>query len=92
MRVMVKFYPELVAISKGKKEVRVNFPGETVKDLLHYLALKGSPEKRGILFTDKGEISPYILVLINGKYIPGLDPHSRRLREHDSVELTVALG
>jgi sulfur carrier protein ThiS len=92
MRVTVKFYPELIAIFKGKKEVRVNFPGETLKDLLHYLALKGSPEKSNVLLTDKGEISPYILVLINGKYIPGSDPHSRRLRENDLIELTLDLG
>ena len=94
MKVAVKFsaMPDLVSIFKGKNEVQVDFTGDTVKDLLDHLSLKIDSKKKGIFFNDQGEISPHVLVLINGRPISGLDRLGQRLRENDVVELTLPLG
>lgn len=94
MKVKVKFstIPELVSLFEGRKDIQLDFPGRTLKDLLDHLALKVGPKKKGTFLSDKGEISPHILVLISGRPIPGLNRLSERLRENDVVELTLPLG
>ena len=94
MKVKVKFsaIPELVSLFEGRKDIQLDFPGLTLKDLLDQLALKVGPKKKGIFVGDKGEISPHILVLINGRPIPGLNKLNQRLRGNDVVELTLPLG
>lgn len=94
MRVTIKFWqmPELVSVFKGEKENRVDFAGDTVEDLLHHLFLKIGSKKRGIFINEQGEISPYVFVLINGRYISGSNRLRQRLRENDVIELTLAAG
>jgi sulfur carrier protein ThiS len=94
MKVKVKFsvMPELVRIFKGKKEVPLDFPGETLKDLFHHLALKLGPRKKDMFLDDRGRISPHVLVLINGKPLSGSNQLGQRLQENDVVELTLPLG
>ena len=94
MKVKVKFsaISELVSLFEGRKDIQLNFPGRTLKDLLDHLTLKLGPKKRGIFVGEKGEISPHLLVLVNGRPIPGLNRLSQRLRENDIVELTLPLG
>jgi hypothetical protein len=97
MKVKVKFsaIPELVSLFGGRKDIQLiqlDFPGRTLKDLLDHLALKVGPKKQGIFLSDKGEISPHILVLINGRPIRGLNRVGRMLRENDVVELALPLG
>jgi sulfur carrier protein ThiS len=94
MKVTVKFsaIPELLSIFKDEKEVEVDFTGDTVKDLLHNLFLKIGPKKGGIFVNDQGEISPWVSVLINGRYIFSSSRLSQKLQENDVVELTLSLG
>lgn len=94
MKVMVKFpaLPELVSTFEGKKEIRVDFAGNTVKELLHHLFLKVGAKRGSIFFDDGARISPHVLVLVNGRPIPGLNRVGKMLREDDVVELTLPLG
>ena len=92
MKVKVKFsaIPELVSLFEGRKDIQLDFPGRTLKDLLDHLILKVGPKKKGIFLSDTGEVSPHILVLINGRPIRGLNRVGKMLRENDVVELALA--
>jgi hypothetical protein len=94
MKVKVKFWgiPGLLSFFKGKKELQMDFIGETVKDLIHHLSLKVGPKERGFFVNDQGEISPDLFVFINGKWFSGSNRFSQRLRENDLIELTLAAG
>jgi len=94
MKVTVKFsaLPELVSIFEWKKEAQVDLTGDAVKDLLHHLFLKIRPKKGSIFINDRGEISPQVSVLINGRYIFGSNPLSQKLKENDVIELILAPG
>ncbi len=94
MKVKVKFsaIPGLVSLFEGRKEVKLDFRGRILKDLLDHLTLKVGPKNKEIFLSDKGEISPHILVLINGRPIRGLNRVRKMLRENDVVELTLPLG
>lgn len=94
MKVTVKFrgIPELVSVFEEEKQIQMDFTGSTLKDLLHQLSLKIGPKKKGTFLNDRGEILPNLLVLINGKYTPGMNPLSKWLRENDVIELLLAPG
>jgi hypothetical protein len=93
MKVKVKVggIPDL-SFFEGKKELQVDFEGETVKDLLHYLSLKVGPKQKAFMFNGRGEISPELYVLINGKWSSVSNRFSQRLQENDLVELMLAAG
>ena len=94
MKVMVKFreMPELVSAFEGEERVQLDFTGDAVEDLLHHLSLKIGPKKGSIFINDRGEISPHVSVLINGRYIFNSNTLSQKLKENDVIELILAPG
>jgi sulfur carrier protein ThiS len=94
MKVMVKFIgmPEPLPGFEDKKEVQVDFSGNTVKDLLHHLSLRIGPKQKEIFLNDQGEISSMLFVCINGDFPLYSDRLNARLRDDDFVELIFASG
>ena len=91
MKARIKFIgmPEPLPGLEDKKEVQVDFSGNTIKDLLHHLSLGIGPKQKEILLTNQGEISPMLFVHINGEYSSRLNT---RLRDDDFIELIFASG
>jgi len=94
MKVKVKFLgvPQLLSDFEGKKEVEVQFSGDTLKDLFHQLFINIGPKKRNIFFNKQGEISPDLLILINGIYISGSNRLNEKVRENDLIQLALFSG
>ena len=90
MKVRIKFIgmPELLReFSVDKKEVQVDFAGNTIKDLLHHLSMEIGSKQKETFLNDKGEISPELHLRINGNFIRYSDRLNANLRNDDFVEL-----
>ena len=94
MKVKIKLIgmPEPLPGFEDKKEVQVDFSGNTIKDLLHHLSLRIGPKQKEIFLNNQGEISPMLFVLINGNSVSYSDRLNARLRDDDFVELIFASG
>lgn len=94
MKVKVKFWgmTELLSFSEGEKEVQVDFPGGTVKDLLHYLLSKIDPGKRSLFVDERGEITGDLFVIINGGIVSDSNRLIQQLQEGDFIELALSSG
>ena len=94
MKVRIKFIgmPEPLPELEDRKEVLVDFAGNTVKDLLHHLSLRIGQKQKEIFLNNQGEISPMLFVLINGNSVSYSDRLNARLRDDDFVELIFASG
>jgi hypothetical protein len=94
MRVKIKFIgmPEPLPGFEDKKEVQVDFSGNSIKDLLHYLSPSIGPKQKEILLNEQGEISSMLFVCINGDYPLYSDRLNVTLRDNDFVELIFASG
>ena len=94
MKVRIKFIgmPEPFPDFEDRKEVQVDFAGNTVKDLLHHLSLRIEPKQKEIFLNDQGEISPMLFVWINGNPVKYSDRFHARLRDDDFVGLIFASG
>lgn len=92
MKVRIKLIgmPELLPDFEDRKEVQVDFAGNTVKDLLHHLSLRIGPKQKEMFLNDQGKISPMLFVLINGNSVSYSDRLNARLRDDDFVELIFA--
>lgn len=94
MKVRIKFIgmPEPLPGFEDKKEVQVDFAGNTIKDLLHHLCLRFEPKHKEVFLNDRGEISPMLFVCINGDYPLYSGRLNATLRDNDFVELIFASG
>jgi hypothetical protein len=92
MRVRIKFsaMPEIVSTFEGKKELQVDFTGNTVRDLLDTLFLKIGAKENPLFLNDQGKISPRLKVNVNRRWISDSNQLSKKLRENDVVELALA--
>ncbi len=94
MKVRIKFIgmPEPFPDFEDRKEVQVDFSGNTVKDLLHHLSLGIEPKQKEIFLNDRGDISPMLFVCINGNSVAYSDRPNARLHDDDFVELIFDSG
>jgi hypothetical protein len=94
MKVRIKFLgmPEPLQEFKDREEVQVDFAGNTVKDLLHYLSQRVGPKQGEMFLNDRGETSPMLFVCINGDFPLYSDRLNARLRDDDFVELIFDSG
>ena len=94
MKIRLKLLGMLMCISafKDEKEIKVDFMGNTIGDLVNHLLSMIELEEERQLLNEQGEISPELLIFINGTFIPGRDRFSRPLGEGDLVELALACG
>jgi sulfur carrier protein ThiS len=92
MKARIKFIgmPESLSGFEDKKEVQVDFSGNTIKDLLHHLSLRIGPKQKESFLNDQGETSPMLFVCINGNSVSYSDRLNATLRDDDFVELIFA--
>ncbi len=94
MKVRVKLWgmSEIMPAFEGKEEVQVDFRGENVEDLILQLFSDIDPKQKGVIFGDKGEISPDLTIILNGRIVSESNRFNHRLRGGDFVELIRAPG
>ena len=94
MKVTVKLVgtSELPPSFRGQKEAQVNFPGNSVKDLIHHLA-SGAGSKMSWVFLDgKGDVSLDLMIIVGGIAVTDSNRVNLRLKEGDLVELVSSPG
>lgn len=90
VKVRLKGFPELLPPFADQEEVPVNFPGNSVHDLIHHLMSKIGGKTKGVLLNEEGGISPDLAITVNGWIFTESNRLNQRLEEGDSVELILA--
>ena len=81
LKILLPTLPEVI----GGKELRVEFDGETVNDLLEYLMTRYGRKARQALCDDQGKLDPVIQVLLNGEEWVSHDRLDTVLQDGDDI-------
>jgi hypothetical protein len=94
MKARIKFIgmPEPLPEFEDRKEVQVDFPGDTLKDLFDHLLSRIGRKKKNVFFDDQGDISSELFTLINGRLATDSNRLRQRLHENDLIEILPAPG
>jgi MoaD family protein len=92
MRVHLKIFLPVLPEAIGRKELEVEFAGETVSDLIEHLVVRYGRRARQALYDDKGQLDPVVQVLLNGKEWVTHDRLDTSLQDDDSVMLMIMLA
>ena len=92
VRVRLVGTSELPPSFQGQKEAQVNFPGNSVKDLIHYLAAGAGSKMSGIFLDEKGDVSLDFMIIVGGIAVTDSNRVNLRLKEGDLVELVSSPG
>ena len=63
LKILLPTLPEAI----GRKELEIEFAGETVSDLIEHLIARYGRNARRALLDEHGKLDPVIQVLLNGK-------------------------
>jgi MoaD family protein len=88
LKLLVPVLPEAI----GRKELEVEFAGETVNDLIEHLVARYGRKARQALYDEKGQLDPVVQVLLNGKEWVTHDRLDTALKDGDSVVLMVMMA
>lgn len=75
----------------GKKELELNFQGNTLGDLLFFLVEK-YPKLKNELITEKNEITDYVSIFVNDKPLSVLDGLDTKLKNGDELLIFVPIS
>lgn len=92
MRVHLKIFLPVLPEAIGRKELEVEFAGETVNDLIEHLVERYGRKARQALYDKKGQLDPVVQVLLNGKEWITHDRLDTALQDGDSVVLMVMMA
>lgn len=88
LKVFLPTLPELL----GRKELELDFAGDTVNDLLDHLVMRYGRKAEQALFDETGKLDPVVQVLINGEeWITG-QQLGTPLQEGDQVMLLMMMA
>ena len=90
----MKIKAKLTGVSAASfcKEVSIDFPGRSFRELSRYLMSEMDSEAKAICFGETGEIRSDILTIVNGIYVTGAQQANLDLKEGDLIELLVSSG
>ena len=92
MKVHLKLFLPVLPEAIGRRELQVEFAGETVKDLIDYLIACYGRKARQALLDKKGELDPVVQILLNGEHWVTHDRLHTVLRDGDDVILMLLLA
>ncbi len=92
MRVRLKVLLPVLPEAIGRKELEVEFAGETVNDLIEYLVARYGRKARQALYDEKGQLDPLVQVLLNGKEWVTHDRLDTALQDGDNVVLMIMMA
>lgn len=82
---IVKFYVYLRNITKAK-EIEISGP-QNVSELLLFLSSSYGKELKKHILTDKNEIHPDIIILVNGRHIDHMQWGETKIGSSDEISL-----
>jgi MoaD family protein len=88
LKILLPVLPEAI----GRKELEVQFAGETVNDLIEYLIARYGRKARQALYDERGQLDPVVQVLLNGKEWVTHDRLDTALQDGDNVVLMIMLA
>ena len=92
MKVHLKMLLPVLPEAVGRKELEVEFAGETFNDLLDHLIAQYGRKARQALLDEHGQLDPVIQVLLNGEEWITHDQFDRALQDGDQVILMLMLA
>jgi MoaD family protein len=93
MRVQVEFLGlPMVSDIIGTKKVKLDFSGETVKDLMEELVRRYGKKVRDTFYDTDGHFDPMIQIALNGKSFIDANRHDTVLNEGDNLAFILLLA
>ena len=88
LKVLLPKLPEVI----GRKELQVEFSGETINDLIEHLIAQYGRRAKQALYDKTGELDPVIQVLLNGETWVTQDQLDTVLQDGDSLILMMMMA
>lgn len=88
LRIFLPTIPEII----GRKELEVEFIGETINDLIDHLVAKYGKKVEQTLYDEEGKLDPLVQVLHNGETWINNDELNTVLQEGDEIVLMMMLA
>lgn len=92
MKVHLKIFLPVLPEAIGRKELQVEFAGETVGDLIDHLVTCYGRKARQALYDSKGQLDPVIQILLNGEQWVAHDRLATALQDGDDVMLLLMIA
>jgi MoaD family protein len=92
MKVHLKIFLPVLPEAIGRKELLVEFSGETVNDLIEHLIARYGRQARQALCDQEGRLDPVVQILLNGESWVLHDQLDTLLHDGDEVVIMAVLG
>ena len=92
MNVHLKIFLPVLPEAIGRKELQVEFAGETVNDLIEHLLRRYGRQARQALCDEEGRLDPVVQILLNGERWVPHDQLDTLLHDGDDVMLMLVLA
>jgi MoaD family protein len=92
MKVRLKVLLPVLPEAMGRKELDVEFAGETVSDLIDHLVARYGRQAKRALYDDRGQLDPVVQILLNGEEWVTHDRLDRALQDGDQIVLMLMLA
>jgi MoaD family protein len=92
MKVHLKILLPVLPEATGRKELQVEFAGDTVNDLIEHLIAQYGRKARQALYDRNGQLDPVIQILLNGEQWVTHDRLDTVLHDGDDVMLALMLA
>jgi MoaD family protein len=92
MKVNLKIFLPTLPEVMGRKELEIEFAGETVNDLIDHLVARYGRKARQALYDKTGELDPVVQVLLNGEEWITRDQLDTALQDGDDVMLMMMMA
>ena len=92
MKVNLKLFLPVLSETIGRKELEIEFAGETVNDLIEHLVARYGRQARQALYDEQGKLDPVVQVLLNGEEWVTRDRLDTALQDGDDVILMIMMA
>lgn len=92
MKVRLKVLLPVLPEAMGSNELELEFPGETVNDLLEHLIARYGRKARQALHDEQGQLDQVIQILLNGEEWVTHDQLDRALQDGDYLMVMLMLA
>jgi MoaD family protein len=92
MKVKLKILLPTLPEATGRKELEIDFAGDTVGDLIEHLITRYGRKARKALCDEQGRLDPVIQVLLNGEEWVTHDRLDTALEDGDNVTLMMMIA
>jgi MoaD family protein len=92
MKVRLKIFLPVLPEAIGRKELQIEFAGQTVNDLIEHLIRRYGRQARQALCDREGQLDPVVQILLNGERWVTHDRLDTVLHDGDEVMIMAVIG